>query len=70
MNNQFIISSVLDAQVKYRLKGQPVSIVTTNIPSFMGSRLNLWQSSASRIGVRNPYNRDYNVSQNEIGFKP
>ena len=36
----------------YELKGDPVSIVATNIPSYMGGRANPWRTSkGSDMGV-------------------
>ena len=39
------------------LKGKPVSIVCTNIPSFMGGWTNPWAKSENRSGLQDPYGK-------------
>ncbi len=53
--SQYIFSFDPAILGKYKLRGKPVSFVYTNIPSYQGSRLNLWKSSKGNIGVQDPY---------------
>jgi hypothetical protein len=46
-----LFSSRAESKSKYKLKGKPISIVATNIPSFMGSRLNIWHDARNKIGI-------------------
>jgi hypothetical protein len=47
------------------VKGTPVTLAVTNIHSMMGGRVNLWENSANRIGICNPYNsKDTKVKHN------
>lgn len=38
---------------KYVLRGNPISIVGTNIRSFMGGRRDLWTNSNNKLGLVN-----------------
>jgi hypothetical protein len=44
---------------KSYIKGHPVSMISTNIPSCMGGRENLWESSGNNIGLKDPYGKSY-----------
>ena len=52
-----LISNNKQKNAKYKLKGKPISIVTTNIPSYQGGRFNVWKDARHRIGIQNPYNQ-------------
>ncbi|CDW73512.1 diacylglycerol [Stylonychia lemnae] len=39
----------------FRLEGNPISIISTNINSMMGGRRNVWNESRNHIGLKNPY---------------
>ena len=39
----------------FRIRGSPLCLVGTNIPSMMGGRANLWKQAKNKIGVQNPY---------------
>ena len=39
----------------YWISGRPKAIAGTNIHSMIGGRVNLWENSSDRIGIKNPY---------------
>lgn len=40
------------AQADYYLRGDPVSLIITNIPSFKGGRANPWMEADDKIALR------------------
>ena len=38
-----------------RLQGNPICIVSTNIPSTMGGRANPWANAGQSVAISNPY---------------
>lgn len=42
-NEQILFSTHKEEWPKYKLRGNPICLVYTNIPSYQGSRLNLWK---------------------------
>ena len=46
-------TAMTSAKSDYYLRGDPVSLIITNIPSFKGGRANPWmESDANVIGLR------------------
>ncbi len=43
-----------------RLVGNPVALISTNIPSFMGGRNNFWKNSKNKVALQNPYRSQTN----------
>lgn len=58
-SNQLLFGSpkYKDKGAQTFLKGKPVSIVCTNIPSFMGGWTNPWRKSENRSGLQDPYGK-------------
>lgn len=53
LNEQIIFSTSKKNNAKYYLSGNPVSLVASNIPSYMGGRGDLWLNGKTRPGLVN-----------------
>ena len=48
-----------DPDSRAYLKGNPVSMMATNITNLMGGRTNLWKESGNKVGLLNPYGKSF-----------
>jgi hypothetical protein len=67
--NSILFSTNKKDKEHYRVKGNPIAIIGTNIPSLMGGRANPWDKDKNRLGVQNPYaSKDDTPAHRKLNF--
>ena len=62
-------TQMTSAQADYYLRGDPVSLIITNIPSFKGGRSNPWMESDDVLALRDAHGNPIARSEVEEQYK-